>query len=112
MSAAVLDAAVFDDLQDTMGEEFVEDLVTTFLEEAPGMLGDLAAAKASGEADAFRRAAHSLKSNAQVFGAAALAEQARQMELGALDAVTPEQIAALQDCYADTAAALIEWRDG
>lgn len=112
MTAAVLDAAVFDDLQDAMGEEFVEDLVTTFLEEAPGMIGGLKAAVESADADAFRRAAHSLKSNAQVFGAAALGDLARAMELGALSDTGPDQIGALEHCYADTAAALLEWRDG
>ena len=55
-----------------MGAEFAAELVATFLDEAPGMVAELKAAAAGGDADAFRRAAHSLKSNASVFGAAAL----------------------------------------
>ena len=41
-------------------------------------------ARAAGEADDFRRAAHSLKSNALTFGALRLAQLARGMEQGGL----------------------------
>ena len=79
-----IDKATFEELQATAGEEFVIELVDTFLEEAPQMLAELRAALKAGEADRFRRAAHSLKSNANTFGAKALAELARELELGGL----------------------------
>jgi HPt (histidine-containing phosphotransfer) domain-containing protein len=47
----------------------VRELVDTFLAEAPSMLADLRESLASGEAERFRRAAHSLKSNGNTFGA-------------------------------------------
>ena len=72
MNAAVIDPATFAELQDTAGAEFVAELVDTFLEEAPGMLAELRSARAEGDAERFRRAAHSLKSNSHTFGALSL----------------------------------------
>ena len=117
MPSPTIDPAIFTELQDTAGAEFVAELVDTFLDEAPQMLAELRAALArpagpsgpSGpsdpSADAFRRAAHSLKSNSQTFGALPLAELARALELGGLPAdATP--LAALEAEYARAAAAL------
>ena len=47
-----------------------------------------ARALAAGDAERFRRAAHSLKSNSNTFGALALGALARELELGGLDAAT------------------------
>ena len=73
MVQPTIDTAIFDDLKETAGAEFVGELVDTFLVEAPVMLRDLRSALATGNADAFRRAAHSLKSNCNTFGALTLA---------------------------------------
>ena len=81
MADIVLDPAVFAELRAATGGEFAAELVTTFLEEAPGMLADLRSAHAKADADSFRRAAHSLKSNASTFGAVTLAGLARTLEL-------------------------------
>ena len=69
------------ELQDATGAEFVAELVDTFLQEAPAMLDDLRHALAARDADTFRRAAHSLKSNGNTFGALALGALARDLEL-------------------------------
>ncbi len=74
----------FNELKEAAGEDFVTELVTTFLEEAPPMLADLRNAQAAGLGDVFRRAAHSLKSNSNTFGATRLGEMARDLELGGL----------------------------
>ena len=84
MADAVIDAATFAELQEAAGAEFVGELIGTFLEEAPQMLAELRAAQAAGAADDFRRAAHSIKSNANTFGALRLGEMARELELGGL----------------------------
>ncbi len=102
-----IDAATFAELQDTAGAEFVGELVGTFLEEAPQMLAELRAAQAAGSADAFRRAAHSLKSNGNTFGALRLGEMARELELGGLIAQAAP-IDALEAEYERAAAALRE----
>jgi HPt (histidine-containing phosphotransfer) domain-containing protein len=111
MPSPTIDPATFADLQDTAGAEFVAELVGTFLEEAPVMLADLRSALAAGNAEAFRRAAHSLKSNCNTFGASRLAEQARALELGG---VPPDgaPLDALDAEYNRVAAALKELSGG
>lgn len=89
MTSAPIDPAIFAELKDTAGADFVSELVATFAdEEAPQMLAELRDALAAGSAERFRRAAHSLKSNAMTFGALPLGEQARSLELGGLPADT------------------------
>ena len=72
MTEPTIDRATFDELKEAAGAEFVVELIDTFLTEAPLMLAELSRAFAQREAEAFRRAAHSLKSNANTFGANAL----------------------------------------
>jgi HPt (histidine-containing phosphotransfer) domain-containing protein len=79
-----IDRATFDALVATTGSDFVRELVDTFRGEAPRMLDELRDAHAKGDADRFRRAAHSLKSNANTFGALTLGILARELELGGL----------------------------
>ena len=106
-----IDRTTFAELQAAAGAEFVAELVDTFLEEAPQMLAELRRALAEGNADRFRRAAHSLKSNSHTFGATALGAQARALELGGLvDDDAP--IDALDAAYARAAAALQELARG
>ncbi len=107
MNDDAIDAATFAELQDSAGAEFVSELIGTFLEEAPQMLAELRAARAEAAADRFRRAAHSLKSNAHTFGALRLGEMARELELGGLPAETAP-LDALQAEYERAAAALRE----
>ena len=105
MSGQLIDVGVFNELKDAAGEDFVGELVGTFFEEAPGMLAELRAAQAAQNADAFRRAAHSLKSNSNTFGALGLAEMARDLELsGLIDSAAPLDV--LEAEYQHTAAAL------
>jgi HPt (histidine-containing phosphotransfer) domain-containing protein len=106
--------ATFEELQATAGADFVVELVDTFLEEAPAMLAALRAALAAGDAEAFRRTAHSLKSNSNTFGAHRLGELAREFELGGLDRARgagAQPLAALEAEYARAAKALAELRD-
>jgi histidine phosphotransfer protein HptB len=105
MNDSPIDCAVFTELQDTAGADFVVELVHTFFEEAPPMIAELRAAQAAGAAERFRRAAHSLKTNANTFGAAALGAMARDLEHGALPA-DASGIDALQAQYDAAVAAL------
>ncbi len=88
MSAPTIDKPTFAALQETAGAEFVIELVDTFLAEAPIMIRDLRDALATGDADRFRRAAHSLKSNSNTFGALKLGAMSRELELGGMAPVT------------------------
>jgi histidine phosphotransfer protein HptB len=105
MPEPTINPATFAELQDAAGAEFVVELVDTFLEEAPTMLAELRSAQAAQDADAFRRAAHSLKSNSNTFGATALGLMARQLELGGMVA-DPAPLDALEAEYQRVATAL------
>ena len=109
--ATAIDPIAFAELQASAGADFVRELIDTFLEEAPPMLAELREALAGARAEPFRRAAHSLKSNASTFGAATLAAMARDLELQGLAAATPAALAALAQQYAAAAAELKALRD-
>lgn len=111
MATVAIDPAAFAELQASAGTDFVRELVDTFLEEAPPMLAELGESLAAGRAEAFRRAAHSLKSNASTFGALSLAAAARDLELQGLEAATPAALAALAQRYEAAAAELKALRD-
>ena len=109
MTQNPIDPAVYNELKDAAGAEFVVELVTTFLDEAPGMIAELRTALESADTDGFRRAAHSLKSNANVFGAYALAVPTRELELTAQAQATPDVLTLLDQVdleFARAAAAL------
>ena len=111
MTEPLIDPTTFEDLKAAAGADFVAELVGTFLEEAPPLLAELRASRAEGAADRFKRAAHSLKTNAQTFGALRLGEQARALELGGLP-VNAAALDALDTAYAAAAAALEALRHG
>jgi HPt (histidine-containing phosphotransfer) domain-containing protein len=100
----LLDAAVLDDLVAHIGADAVRAIIGLFL----GECRELTAAMAAGEAEAARRAAHSLKSSAGQLGAAALADAALAVERAAAAgaAELPRLVAALSECAAATEAAL------
>ncbi|MBL8384420.1 MAG: Hpt domain-containing protein [Burkholderiales bacterium] len=111
MSQPTIDPAVYNELCETAGREFAAELAGTFMEEAPGMFAELRSAQAAGKADAFRRAAHSLKTNSVTFGATRLGEMARDLELGGLIAAAAP-LDALEAEYRQVAAALAELARG
>jgi HPt (histidine-containing phosphotransfer) domain-containing protein len=100
-----IDVAVFRELEETAGREFVGELLDAFDAEAPGMLADLRDAAAAGDAERFRRAAHSLKSNARTFGAIQLGDQARALELGGIDPDGGRTMAAIYELQTTLATA-------
>jgi HPt (histidine-containing phosphotransfer) domain-containing protein len=110
-----IDTAVLRDLEETTGSDFLDELVTTFLADAPGLLADLGHAAGSRDEDGFRRAAHSIKSNASTFGAHALAAVARHLELAGLAAVQDADTGwqrSIEAEYARAAAVLQAYVDG
>ena len=109
-SLAAIDKKTFAALQDMAGADFVVELVNAFLEEAPVMLSTLSSSLESGDAEKFRRTAHSLKSNSKTFGADALAEIARDLEHSGLGEVRAREdpLAAVNAEYARVSSALRE----
>lgn len=76
----IIDAAVFNDLKQMSGGDFITELIDAFLDEGPDMISNLQAALEAGDVDSFRRNAHSLKTNANTFGALRLGFLARELE--------------------------------
>jgi HPt (histidine-containing phosphotransfer) domain-containing protein len=105
-----IDRDTFKALQDTAGADFVVELVDAFLEEAPMMLDSMKGGLAERDPDKFRRAAHSLKSNANTFGAMQLAALARDLELSGMQAALdkPDALGPARAEYDRVAAALKE----
>jgi histidine phosphotransfer protein HptB len=108
MDDLVIDRTVYSELRDNFGAEFAVQLVDTFLEEGLGLLAELRGARVDGNAERFRRAAHSLKSNGDTFGALKLAALARDLELKGLDAEPSRDAAALAALEAEFARAAAE----
>lgn len=82
-TADVLCPVALQKLQSIVGENnevFIE-LIDMFLEDAPGFLDDIRRAVASCAPADLRLAAHSLKSNSAEFGATALSELCRELEM-------------------------------
>ncbi len=76
-----LDMATFDELKQMSGEDFIGELIDTFLEDSPKLIAEMKTALKNDDADAFRRAAHSLKSNSATFGATHLSDLSRELEM-------------------------------
>jgi HPt (histidine-containing phosphotransfer) domain-containing protein len=78
---SIIDQATFEELKQISGADFINELIDAFLEDAPNMINQMETARATGDVESFRRNAHSLKSNANTFGATELAGLARELEV-------------------------------
>jgi signal transduction histidine kinase/DNA-binding response OmpR family regulator len=92
-AAPALDRATLEQLRVTMGDGFLDELLPTFLDDARELVSTMRRALGAQDVDAFRRAAHSLKSNAASFGAVTLSNLAKDLEAlaksGSLDGAAP-----------------------
>jgi PAS domain S-box-containing protein len=110
-----LDDSAIQHLEAATGDPaFVAELVETFLRGAPALLANLRSAQQTGQAEELRRTAHTLKSNAQTFGAAALAHLCQALEstakAGAIDDAA-QLVARIEDEYARVGDALVAARE-
>lgn len=105
-----IDRQALDKLREIVGGEEADliELVYSFLEEAPGIVGTLTRSLETSDVSAMRRAAHSLKSNARDMGARELADLCAAIEArcaGGELAGTPD-IEAARSAFAAAAAEL------
>lgn len=77
----VIDKMTFEELKQLSGADFINELIDAFLDDAPNMIHEMETALAARDVDSFRRNAHSLKSNANTFGATELAGLAKELEM-------------------------------
>ena len=76
-----IDQATFDELKQMSGEDFINELIDAFLDDAPNMIQNMRNALTAKDVESFRRNAHSLKSNANTFGATQLSVLAKELEM-------------------------------
>lgn len=77
----IIDQAIFNELKQMSGEGFINELIDAFLDDAPNMIRQMHVAILAGDSESFRRNAHSLKSNANTFGAMELGALAKELEM-------------------------------
>lgn len=76
----VIDKATFEELKQMSGADFINELIDAFLDDGPHMISQMELALESQDVESFRRNAHSLKSNANTFGATELGTLAKELE--------------------------------
>ncbi len=105
--------SVFEELRQTSGDDLLDALIDAFLDEGPKMLAAMQAARATADLDVFRRNAHSLKTNAETFGATDLAVGAKSLEVAARAGTigSATQMESLLEAYRAAAVALQELRE-
>jgi PAS domain S-box-containing protein len=67
-------------LKELGGDDFLREVIETFLDDAPALIASLRESLKRGDAQELRRAAHTLKSNGQTFGATSFADLCRRLE--------------------------------
>lgn len=75
-----INLSTFNSLKESTGADFIGELVDAFLDDAPTLIAQMRSTLAAKNAEAFRRAAHSMKSNAATFGAMDLSALAKELE--------------------------------
>jgi CheY-like chemotaxis protein len=82
-AAAGLEQGALESLRELGGDEFLTEVIDTFLADAPSLLETLRRSLDERNAEELRRAAHTLKSNGATLGAEAFAERCRTLEQSA-----------------------------
>ncbi|MBE0682151.1 MAG: Hpt domain-containing protein [Anaerolineales bacterium] len=77
---SVIDKTTFEELKQMSGEDFINEIIDAFLDDAPAMFTNMQLALDNQDVESFRRNAHSLKSNANTFGATELGALAKELE--------------------------------
>ncbi len=84
----IIDKGALEELREILGgDDYLEDFINSFLQDAPQMLGEMQEAWKKSDAKSLRLAAHSLKSNSAEFGAKTLSDLCRYIEGQAKDGI-------------------------
>ncbi len=75
-----IDLAMFDKLKQAMGEDYIGEMIDTYLMDTPKTIAKIRQALAEGKVDEMRRAAHSVKSTSANFGAIQFSSLAKDLE--------------------------------
>ena len=77
----IIEQSTFNELKQMSGADFINELIDAFLDDAPNMIQNMQTALSTKDVESFRRNAHSLKSNANTFGATELGALAKELEM-------------------------------
>ena len=80
MPTSQIDMNTFNSLKESTGADYIGELIDAFLDDAPNLFAQMKSALVNQDAESFRRAAHSMKSNAATFGAMELSALAKELE--------------------------------
>ena len=113
-----IDRSALDAYREMMGDEadaFIADVIDTYLDNAATLFSELEGSLASGDAEAFTRAAHTLKSTSATVGAQALSALAADLEAaGKRGEISPlaEKVAQAKEAFTSVEAELHQMRAG
>ena len=80
MNQPCIDTVMLEELAASTDITFVGELIEAYYEETPRYIAMMKAALLTSDAEAFRRAAHTIKSTSATLGVIALAEEAKALE--------------------------------
>jgi HPt (histidine-containing phosphotransfer) domain-containing protein len=78
---SVIDLPTFEKLKNDAGADFAGELIETYCRETPQLIAKLQYALDVNDTDAFRQAAHSIKSTSNIFGALSLSALSKDLEM-------------------------------
>jgi len=101
----ILDQDALDQLNDVTGgdDEFLAELVETFLDDAPNLISDMKTGLDAEDAREVRRLSHGLKGNATDFGATRLSSLCFTLEHQAADGILDEAESLIAEIEAEFA---------
>jgi HPt (histidine-containing phosphotransfer) domain-containing protein len=76
-----IDDRTFRELREAIGDDYLPELIWTYLEETPTLIKTMQEALSTGDASVFTRAAHSIKSSSASLGALDFSVQAKELEM-------------------------------
>jgi histidine phosphotransfer protein HptB len=80
-SSSLIDYAIFHQLRDTMGSEYIIELIHIYCEDVPQRIIEIKQAIFDRNSEIYRRAAHSIKSSSNILGALQLGTLANELEI-------------------------------
>jgi len=84
MTLSIIVPSALDQYRETLGDEFVIDLVHTFFDDSSRLAKEMEQMLTIQDIDGFCRAAHSLKSNCATMGAIELSKKYEDLEYGGM----------------------------
>lgn len=111
----IIEISTFSSLKESVGEDFIGELIAVYFDETPQLLSRLQKAFDEQDLETFTRAAHSIKSTSNSFGALQLGTMAKELEMmgrsGNLEGA-PARVEALISMYEEVRQTLEEISHG